>query len=367
MLSQLMMLFGFFSLVLVSVYWINRAVSLFDQLIGDGQSALVFLEFTALTLPNVIRLVLPISAFAASVYVTNRLATESELVVMQATGFSAFRLARPVVYFGLIVAVMLSILTHVLVPASRTQLATRSDEVSEDIAARFLDEGKFLHPAEGITFYIREITPAGELKDLFLSDARGGDQRTTYTARSALLARSDTGPKLVMFNGMAQNLRLRDKALSLTRFADFTYDIGALIAPRQRGHRDIAEYSTPLLLAPTAAAMAEAGADRAEFLYEGHTRFAEPLAAVAAALVGFAALLLGGFSRFGVWRQILGAITVLVLMQLVNNAGASVAVQDARLWAAAYLPGLFGLAVALTMLWLSQRPRRPVRSAEAPA
>ena len=40
LLSQLLGLFGFFSLVLVAVYWINRAVGLFDQLIGDGQSAL---------------------------------------------------------------------------------------------------------------------------------------------------------------------------------------------------------------------------------------------------------------------------------------------------------------------------------------
>ena len=65
-LSQLMMLFGFFSLVLVSVYWVNRAVRLFDQLIADGQSAWVFLEFTALSLPYVNWLVLPVSAFAAS-------------------------------------------------------------------------------------------------------------------------------------------------------------------------------------------------------------------------------------------------------------------------------------------------------------
>jgi lipopolysaccharide export system permease protein len=77
LLSQLLSLFGFFSLVLVAVYWVNRAVGLFDQLIGDGQTALVFLEFSVLTLPNVIRLVLPISAFAACVYAINRLTQES--------------------------------------------------------------------------------------------------------------------------------------------------------------------------------------------------------------------------------------------------------------------------------------------------
>ncbi len=74
-----MTLFGFFALVLVLVYWVNRAVVLFDQLIANGQSAGVFVEFTALTLPNVIRLVLPIAAFAASIYVANRLSSLSEL------------------------------------------------------------------------------------------------------------------------------------------------------------------------------------------------------------------------------------------------------------------------------------------------
>ena len=39
LLSQLLALFGFFSLVLVAIYWVNRAVSLFDQIIGGGQSS----------------------------------------------------------------------------------------------------------------------------------------------------------------------------------------------------------------------------------------------------------------------------------------------------------------------------------------
>ena len=66
MLSQLMVLFGFFALVLVLVYWVNRAVTLFDQLIADGQSAPVFLEFSALSLPNVIAFVLPIAGLRRS-------------------------------------------------------------------------------------------------------------------------------------------------------------------------------------------------------------------------------------------------------------------------------------------------------------
>ncbi|MDG1802116.1 MAG: LptF/LptG family permease, partial [Paracoccaceae bacterium] len=172
MLSQLMMLFGFFSLVLIMVYWVNRAVILFDQLIADGQSAGVFLEFTALSLPNVIRLVLPLSAFAASAYVTNRLSTDSELTVMQATGHSAVRLARPVIVFGLLVTALMMVLAHVLVPTSLSRLNDREAEIAENVTARLLTEGTFLNPASGITFYVREISASGELLDIFLTDTR---------------------------------------------------------------------------------------------------------------------------------------------------------------------------------------------------
>ena len=153
-----------------------------------------------------IRLVLPVSAFAATVFVANRLMGDSELVVMQATGFSSFRLARPVLYFGLFVVVMMSLLTHVLVPASRTALTERSTEIQENITSRFLRDGQFLHPAEGVTLYIRHISENGELRDLFLSDDRSPGKTVTYTARRALLARGDTGPKLLMFDGMTQTL-----------------------------------------------------------------------------------------------------------------------------------------------------------------
>jgi len=97
MLSQLLVLFGFFSLVLVSVYWVNRAIGLFDQLISDGQTA---------------------------------------------AGASTARIGRPVFVFGVLVALLVAILAHVLVPAARTDLAGRSQEISRDITAQFLKAGQ---------------------------------------------------------------------------------------------------------------------------------------------------------------------------------------------------------------------------------
>ncbi|MBD3765467.1 MAG: LPS export ABC transporter permease LptF, partial [Rhodobacterales bacterium] len=320
LLSQLMVLFGFFALVLVAIYWVNRAVGLFDQLIGDGQSALVFLEFTLLTLPNVIRMVLPIAAFAAAIYVTNRLMQDSELVVMQATGFSPWRLARPVLVFGVIVSLGLAVLMHVLVPTSRSVLSDRRAEIADNVTARLLDEGVFNHPAAGVTLYIRDIAPTGELLDLFLSDSRAAGDQRIYTARRAFLVRGETGPKLVMVDGMVQALGAGGQRLSVTRFADFTYDVGGLITGSTTSRRDLEELSTTDLLRADPALVEETGETRAAFLYEAHARLAKPFLAAAAAMIGFSTLLLGAFSRFGLWRQVLAAMGLLVVLQLVDNA-----------------------------------------------
>jgi lipopolysaccharide export system permease protein len=355
--SQLLALFGFFALVLVAVFWVNRAVGLFDQLIGDGQSALVFLEFSILTLPNAIRLVLPIAAFAATAYVTNRLMQESELVVMQATGFSMFRLARPVLYFGLCVMIMHAVLSNVLVPASQRILSERSAEISQNVTARFLNAGQFMHPSKGITLYIREITPTGELLDLFLSDERAETSRAIHSARKAFLVRGEVAPKLVMVDGSTQTLNRADGRMAVTRFSDFTLDLAGLVQVGETGQVAMNALSTGTLLQAAPEALAATGSTVAQFWEEGHTRLAGPLMSVAAPLLGFAALMLGSFSRFGLWRQMALSVGLLIGMQMAWTWGGSAAAASVAAWPAVYLGPVLGLLVAVGLLWQAQRPR----------
>ena len=358
LLSQLLAIFGFFSLVLVCVYWLNRAVGLFDRLIGDGQSALVFLEISLLTLPNVIRIVLPVSAFAASVYVTNRLTQDQELVVMQATGFSAFRLARPVLWFGLIVAVMVFVLHNFIVPQSYKAFVDRTSQIGADATAQLLVAGQFIHPSAGITFYIAALSDTGEMKDVFLSDDRAAGSRVIFTAKRALLVRDPSGPKIVMFDGLRQSLARADGRLSITNFADSTYDIGAMMQPRDQQGRSVSELATWDLLHPTPALLEETGADRAAFLADGNARLAGALMTPAVAVIGFATLLLGAFSRFGLWRQIVVAVVILILISMADNAATSAALRDARAWPLIYAAPVLASVVAAAILWLAQRPRR---------
>lgn len=356
MLSQLMVLFGFFSLVLVMVYWINRAVVLFDQLIANGQSASVFLEFTALSLPAVIKLALPLSAFAASIYVTNRMMSESEMVAVQATGYSSFRIARPVLYFGLIVMVLMSALTHFLMPLSTARLDERRVEISQNMTARLLTEGKFIEPIDGVTFYIREISTEGELRDIFLSDNRNADSQVTYTADTAYLVKTDDAAQLVMINGLAQTLNTRTNRLFTTTFKDFAYNIGGFLQVTAREGRRAAELSTTELLRADAALQAETGESYGQLIARAHDRFAQSFMSVVAALLGFATLMVGGFSRFGVWRQIVAAIFLIIVIKATETLCLNITRENPSFWIAAYFPTALGLAMAWGLLFWSTRP-----------
>jgi len=356
-LSQLVVLFGFFSLVLISVYWVNEAVDLFDSLIADGQNLTVFLEFTALTLPQIMLLVLPVAAFVATLYAFNRLIGDSEMVVLQTAGLSALRLLRPVLAFGLILATLVFVLANYLAPAARTQFIDRSQEVRENLTGRFLREGQFIHPTNGLTVYIREITELGEFRDVFLQDRLNPSAETTYTAKRALLLQAETGPRLVMFDGMAQSLDVASGRLATVRFTDFTYDVGALIEEGGFRNTDLREIPTRVLVSATPETAEQFALPLAQMRFAGHDRIARCLFAVFVPLIAAAALMLGGFSRFGVWPQILTAVVILIPIQMVSNAAESVGVQAVGLHYLAYVQPALAALVAAILAWLAMRNR----------
>ena len=356
MLSQLLVLFGFFALVLVALFWINRAVVLFDRLIGDGQSAIVFLEFTALGLPRLITTVLPIAAFAASVYVTNRMTSESELTVMQSTGSGPWRLARPVFVYGLCIALMMSILSHFLVPSAQAQLKQRETEISQNITARLLTEGTFLHPADNVTFYTRLIGEDGVLRDVFLSDRSDPNEGVIYTASEAYLVRNGEGSTLIMVDGLAQRLNGTDKRLSTAKFRDFSFDISALMRSDQTRDLSIANMSTRSLLGNWDALSALTGQTKGKIAEEVHSRFAQALFCVVAAMVGFATLMVAGFSRFGVWREIVIAFGLLIAIDGLRGVVVDPVLENAARWPLMYVPAGLGAVLVLAMLFQAANP-----------
>jgi lipopolysaccharide export system permease protein len=113
-------------------------------------------------------------------------------------------------------------------------------------------------------------------------------------------------------------------------------------------------------------AVAETGVSRAYVIEQLHFRVNQAFLCLAAAMIGFSTLLLGQFSRFGVWRQIVGALVLLVIVKLVEGVATDAVRANAGLWPLVYAPSIAGLGMAAVILHIAARPRGR-RRASAPA
>ena len=99
--------FGAFAVVLVSVtilIWITQALRDIDLMTNQGQSVLVFIGITGLIIPLLVMLIAPIALMIATGYVLNKLSTDSELIVMNASGMPPWQIFRPFFLVGVVVS-----------------------------------------------------------------------------------------------------------------------------------------------------------------------------------------------------------------------------------------------------------------------
>lgn len=145
-----------------------------------------------------------------------------------------------------------------------------------------------------------------------------------------------------MVDGLSQIYIEDGDRLFTTNFSDFTYDISRLIANRSKEKRALEHIGTAELLFQTDAVAKELDVPHGWLLEEAHGRFNRPLMVLSAALVGFGTLLLGGFSRFGVWRQVIVAFLLLISLEIIRSATLDPVRVDGQIWPLIYLPSLLG-------------------------
>ncbi|MEK9815068.1 MAG: LPS export ABC transporter permease LptF [Paracoccaceae bacterium] len=364
--TQYFLMFGFFSLILLFIYWINKAIALFDNLISDGQTFLVFLEFSILTIPPIIPIVAPLAAFAAAIFVTNRLKNDSELTIMQATGFSPLRLSRSIFLFGLVVTIILMIISHYLIPKSNNILLKRQNEVASSLNAKLLKVGSFIHPQNGVTFYIGGISTSGVIEDVFVLDERNKDREIIVTSKSGYLITNNNNPILVLKDGIVQNYDLKSTNLSTIHFQDLSYDLTSWsVKERMSKSKLLLTYSSFDLFKDPELVSILTDSSPISVLEELHSRILTPLLALIAALIGFSALMIGDYSRFGASKQISVGIVILILIKLSESYGNELMLKSQGNWLALYLPVLIGILIFSFMMLLASNQKLLGRSSRA--
>ncbi len=286
----------FFTFVLTGVIWLSQSLRMLDVVINQSQSVGTFIYLTLLGLPQLMPLILPFAMFFAVLYALNRLYTESELVVMWAAGFSRWVVVWPILLIALAVTAVGYLFSLVVMPAGMREMKNRVFEIRADLVNTFVREGSFTNPIKGLTVYVSENNPGGEIRGILVHDARNPKGIATYMAQSGLLANTPTGPRLIMHQGNVQWLEGGEGRLKILNFERYTFDLSQFDKGQGGRVPEVAEMWLHQLLNPQTTVPEK---QRKKYIAEAHSRLSGPLYAILFALIAVVALVGGNFNRRG--------------------------------------------------------------------
>lgn len=322
---------------LALVALLSQSLGNLDLIIDKRQSALALLWVTMLALPQVISLILPLALFFAVVYALNRMLTESELIVVYATGLSHWQAAAPILRLATIATVVHLAITTLVQPLAYREMRETLREISSDMAAAAVRPGAFLSPIDNLTLYAREER-GGVLYDVLIHDAREADGAKTYSAQRAEFATLAGQPAIVLLDGEFQTRR-SDGQVDFGAFGRnvvalnglFSQQFSKLLKPSDRFLGELL-YPDPTYFYDQH--------NKRRFLAEAHFRLSSPLYSLALTAIALAGLLGGEFSRQGFRNRILVCAGLALLARL-----AALGLQSA----AASSPALNALQYALPL------------------
>ena len=327
---------------LTGVIWITQALRQVDLLTSKGQTIIIFLLMTGLTIPSLLAIIAPVALFAGVLYSLNKFNGDSELIVMSASGVSPWRLIRPYLFLFVLVYAFVAALYFQVMPWSFDLINSLTTRIHADFITNFARPGAFSELEQGFVFHFREHAPDGSLRGVFMQDRRDLAKATTYIAEIGKTVDKDGANYLVLRNGSYQRPQERGDSAMVT-FDDYTIDLSQFAHKAESAKRP-RERSTTQLFSENLDAVENkriAGRLRAELL----DRLASPLYAFAAGLIGFAALGEARTTRQGRGMATLGAILVFAAVRLSGIAVNSIVVAKP-----AFVVAVWGIPIGISLL-----------------
>ena len=304
----------FIAVTLAVVIFLTQSLRFLELVIESGASSASFWVLTALALPRFFEIILPLSLMAATLFLYNRMTSDSELIVVRSVGYAPATLAKPAILLALLVTVFLLAMTLWVAPKSLSTMQQMRQMIKAQFSTLLFREGVFNEVGQGLTVYVRERGAEGSMNGLMIHDSRtAGQPPSTILAKHGTLVSADSGYQVIVYEGTRQEYERESKALKRLNFNRYTIDLPESDPVRQRwaepDERTIFE-----LLNPDPAVQRDLESLR-DFKVEIHRRIVSPLLAIVFTLISCVALLIGPVERRGHVRRIVAAVFAVVVIQ----------------------------------------------------
>jgi lipopolysaccharide export system permease protein len=330
--------------LLTGIVWVTQALRQVDLMATKGQTLLIFLTVTGLTIPSLIMVIAPIALFIAVIFTLNKLNGDSELIVMSAAGMSPPRLLRPFATLTLVVTILVGLTSLWAMPASFRAITNLFTQIRADMLTRVIREGQFVTLDKGFVFHYRERGANGGLFGLFIQDRRDPERISTYIAEAGRTVESGAQNYLVLEKGSVQRQTKDARDPAIVVFDRYAIDLAQFAGDADGSPMKARERSTTDLLTLDPADPYVI-ANQGRFRQETHDRFINPFYAIVFGMIAFAALVQPRTTRQGRGMSIAIAILIALALRVGGFGASAMMVKSAGAVALAYgipLAGLLG-------------------------
>lgn len=358
----------FVATVLTCVVMLTQSLRFLELVIEAGASSLSFWVLTLLALPRFLEIILPLALMAGILFVYNRMALDSELIVIRSAGASPLDIARSAIVMALLVTVFLYAVTFFIAPYTLSRMQEMRQEVKAQFSTVLFREGVFNQPGEGLTVYVRQRGVDNEMHGIMVYDNREENANPSMViARSGTLVMDEEGAQVIVYDGARQELDPQRRILQSLKFERYTIELPDSGPVRQRW-KEPDERNLIELLNPDMGLERDVESLR-DFTVEIHKRFTSPLLALVFTLIVCMFLLIGPVDRRGQSGRIFMAILCVVVLQGLYLASFNIARQSnfgfVLMYAVLVFPALgagfflssFSESVRRNMLYVSKTSR----------
>jgi LPS export ABC transporter permease LptF/LPS export ABC transporter permease LptG len=207
-LGPLVLGFGVYTFIMLIRFLFQSA----EMIIRRGLAAREVAELIWLSLPNILVLTIPMALLFGILIAIGRLASDSELVAMRATGMSLFALYRPILLLSLVLTGLNVGLMAYVLPRANHSLQVKRLEIIAKTAARQVEPRVFYEEWEGFLLYVYEIQPGDDMwQGVFLAPSVPSGENAVTTAKRGRLSVDDAGEQilLTLFDATTHKVDLR--------------------------------------------------------------------------------------------------------------------------------------------------------------
>ena len=311
--NQILIGFLLVTFSLMSILWLTQSLRFIEMITNKGLPISLFIKMTSCLMPRLYAILSPISLFVAVLFVYNRMLSDRELVVIKSAGISPWQSAKPALFMGILVSLFAVYVNNVATPSAEKKFQDLEWQVKNDVSHLMFREGEFTTLSNNLTVFITSHKKDGSVEGVMINDERNPKVKVTVAAESGLIIYTEQGPRIVLINGIRQEVNNQTSQFSSLSFDRYSVDFGASQNKRRKAASARSKTLTELLNASSNPNLSPAEARR--YIVEGNRRLLNPFYNFVMSLLACVGLLVGNFNRRGQGKIISFSILLMVMIQ----------------------------------------------------